>query len=147
MHYAELALQLPKHDGPTQVMMINSSSGTLHKLHKKPPAYNYFDEPTIYAQIDHYKTVVPVAASGLAPNNLSHPQQQQLQQSQHHHPQQQQQQNHQIFPPIISPVSIQTPQPPPPPPPASNTVYQKPFLREIVTIRTPLMFTQQESCV
>lgn len=91
-------------------MIRHSSSGTLHKLSKKPPSYNYFDEPTIYAQIDHNYKKVPTESP---------------------------------FPPII-----QSPNPPPQQTtPSSNNLYQKPFLREIVTIRTPLMFTQQESCV
>lgn len=95
VHYAELALVIPKIDKQQQ----HKNSSTLPHS-KKPPAYNYFDEPTIYAQIDHYKTATSP------------------------------------FPPLISPVSQQ------------STLYPtKPFLREIVTIRTPLVFAQQESCV
>lgn len=96
VHYAELALVIPKMD--KQQQQHKNSSTLPHS--KKPPAYNYFDEPTIYAQIDHYKTATSP------------------------------------FPPLISPVSQQ------------STLYPtKPFLREIVTIRTPLVFAQQESCV
>lgn len=140
MHYAELALQLPN-DG-NQILMNNLTTAQQQQQHqlqlqqqqqqqlqmqlqqtlmqkKQPPAYNYFDEPTIYAQIDHYKTV---AASPFQ------------------HPQQQQQSQQSISPQTTIPLQT-----------ASAAVtpqnYQKPFLREIVTIRTPVMFTQQESCV
>lgn len=81
------------------------AAGDTNSLPKKPPAYDYFDEPTIYAQIDHYKTSSSAATSP--------------------------------FPPLISPSST-----------ISTSLYPaKPFSREIVTIRTPLMYTQQESCV
>lgn len=94
LHYAELSIAMPR-----------CLPGDTSSLSKKPPAYDYFDEPTIYAQIDHYKSTSTAATSP--------------------------------FPPLVSPSST-----------ISTSLYPtKPHSREIVTIRTPLMYTQQESCV
>ncbi|GAB0088671.1 Immunoglobulin-like domain [Sergentomyia squamirostris] len=129
LHYAELSLAVSKHiestgggggggSGPPAGLLSSGSKqlqsgppvgvpGAQDPNQKKPPAYNYFDEPTIYAQIDHnYKASTNAA-----------------------------------FPPIASPSSTAAVAP------ASTLYPAKPFLREIVTMRTPLVFTQQESCV
>ena len=48
MQYAELALQMPKEE------MKNQMNHNHIKKPPPPPAYTaYFDDPTIYAQIDH----------------------------------------------------------------------------------------------
>lgn len=172
VHYAELALAIPHDD--------NSNKNHLNHLKKlpPPPAYNYFDEPTIYAQIDHggtnYKTsstspfplISPVSQQQQQQQPTTPLQLQSLNQSQltlqlptdHHsssgssHSQQQQHtptslQNH-------TPTSLQQQHhqmhqapPPPAPQPLQLPNNNKQYLREIVTVRTPLAFSQQESCV
>lgn len=188
-----------------------------NQLPNKPPAYDYFKEPTVYAQIDHFKTMqhkshTPPSAAMSMPNSASasnayqlhhqnlvaHPNSQYYQQQQ----QQQQAQPHSqlqygsdsnysmrnisnngstgsgIGHPLnnsgsngtlsnsntltFSNQSIQSPS-------SSSTVYHsgnpaaqsqqqqqqmplanntsKQYSREIVTIRTPLLCSQQESCV
>lgn len=158
--------------------------GQNKSLPKKPPAYDYFNEPTVYAQIDHFKTMPsnvhhtashssivgaiassssnsPAAANcghnaGVAgigigggitassstltkksPSNVT------VSAYQMPHSLQLSNSNTLTFSSIQSPTS-------------SNASYQnqatsttstKPFSREIVTIRTPLLYTQQESCV
>ncbi|XP_038121760.1 synaptogenesis protein syg-2 [Culex quinquefasciatus] len=147
VHYAELALAIPHDD--------NSNKNHLNHLKKlpPPPAYNYFDEPTIYAQIDHggstnfktsaatspYPLISPVTQPVAIPPVLNQSQltlqlQQQQQQQQQHTPTTLLQ-NHQQH----TPTSLQHPQQQP-----NNN---KQYLREIVTVRTPLAFSQQESCV
>lgn len=91
------------------------TSDTSNLSAKKPPAYDYFDEPTIYAQIDHYKTISSTGGGGGGGGTPS---------SQP--------------PSVISPSSTIS---------TSLQYPSKPFSREIVTIRTPLIYTQQESCV
>ncbi|XP_055603290.1 hemicentin-1 isoform X2 [Uranotaenia lowii] len=187
VHYAELALAIPHDD--------NSNKNHLNHLKKlpPPPAYNYFDEPTIYAQIDHggsgggvgvgvgvgvggnYKTssspypLISPVSSQMAPTVPQQQQQQSLNQSQLTlplHQQQQQQlpehhpgsqhhtptslQHHQSQQQLLTPTSsvaalqqLQLTQQQQQLPPNNN----KQYLREIVTVRTPLAFSQQESCV
>ncbi|XP_062564672.1 contactin-4 [Armigeres subalbatus] len=161
VHYAELALAIPHDD--------NSNKNHLNHLKKlpPPPAYNYFDEPTIYAQIDHggsnYKTsassqfplISPVSQQPTTPAQ-QHQSQLTLQLPTDHHSSNHSQQQH--TPTTLlqnhTPTSLQQHQlhqaPPPPAPqplhlPNSNN--NKQYLREIVTVRTPLAFSQQESCV
>lgn len=142
LHYAELALAIPITKNPVDCNTItpNSCSNTLTT---KPPAYDYFDEPTIYTQIDHYKSTSSNVASSM-------------------------------FPPLILPalhISSTTNLYPgsgstavtlnPVGPGGATSLKQsliasssatvaatattaKPFSREIVTVRTPLMYTQQE---
>lgn len=96
------------------------TSDTSNLSAKKPPAYDYFDEPTIYAQIDHYKTISSTGGSGGgggSGNGGATPSSQ---------------------PSVVSPSSTIS---------TSLQYPSKPFSREIVTIRTPLIYTQQESCV
>uniref|UniRef100_A0A182Q6P4 Uncharacterized protein n=1 Tax=Anopheles farauti TaxID=69004 RepID=A0A182Q6P4_9DIPT len=194
VHYAELALAIP-HDETGGKTHLNNH---LNKL-PPPPAYNYFDEPTIYAQIDHggsFKTVGPPPSVGASATGNSFPlispvsqQQQQQQQHHHHHPltlQLQQDatqpaasshQHHaphtphtpttasllQLSQPLAqhqgaaaglahSPLQLPPhpllPQSPSTMPPTVNGGNgSKQYLREIVTVRTPLAFSQQESCV
>uniref|UniRef100_A0A182KDG9 Uncharacterized protein n=1 Tax=Anopheles christyi TaxID=43041 RepID=A0A182KDG9_9DIPT len=196
VHYAELALAIPHDDTGGKTHLNNH----LNKL-PPPPAYNYFDEPTIYAQIDHggsFKTVVPppsshpsstlaVGSIGSAGNSfpLISPVSQQQQQH-HHHPltlQLQQDatqpasslnQHHaphtphtpttasllQLSQPLgqhqgaavlaHSPLQLSHTLPQSPStslPCANGSGSGKQYLREIVTVRTPLAFSQQESCV
>uniref|UniRef100_A0A182N4Z6 Uncharacterized protein n=1 Tax=Anopheles dirus TaxID=7168 RepID=A0A182N4Z6_9DIPT len=192
VHYAELALAIP-HDDTSGKTHLNNH---LNKL-PPPPAYNYFDEPTIYAQIDHggsFKTVGPPPphpAVGASAAGNSFPlispvsqQQHQQQQQHHHHPltlQLQQDatqpaashQHHaphtphtpttasllQLSQPLAqhhpgaglahSPLQLPHPLPQSPsvPPAINGSNGSKQYLREIVTVRTPLAFSQQESCV
>lgn len=103
LHYAELSITMPRNN------VVTSDTSNLSA--KKPPAYDYFDEPTIYAQIDHYKTISSTGGGGGTPSSQ---------------------------PSVISPSSTIS---------TSLQYPSKPFSREIVTIRTPLIYTQQESCV
>ncbi|XP_058446200.1 synaptogenesis protein syg-2 isoform X2 [Malaya genurostris] len=177
VHYAELALAIPHDD--------NSNKNHLNHLKKlpPPPAYNYFDEPTIYAQIDHgssfkastspFPLISPESQAPLAAQPIlnqsqltlqlqhqDHPNQQQQQQHtptslQNHHHQLQQQQQQQQQQQLPTPTSLQQlqlhqhhpqqqqQQPQQQQLPNNN----KQYLREIVTVRTPLAFSQQESCV
>ncbi|KAG4069528.1 hypothetical protein HA402_006894, partial [Bradysia odoriphaga] len=105
LHYAELSITMPRNN------VVTSDTSNLSA--KKPPAYDYFDEPTIYAQIDHYKTISSTGGGG-GGTPSSQP------------------------PSVISPSSTIS---------TSLQYPSKPFSREIVTIRTPLIYTQQESCV
>uniref|UniRef100_A0A182J2A3 Uncharacterized protein n=1 Tax=Anopheles atroparvus TaxID=41427 RepID=A0A182J2A3_ANOAO len=202
VHYAELALAIPHDDNSSK----NHLNNHLNKL-PPPPAYNYFDEPTIYAQIDHGGSFKPSAGGATAPGGpsaavgsfpLISPVSQHSH-APHHHPSQ---------PPLtlaLQSDGTATPPPPPPlshhhpqhqhhhvqpPPPAQHTPHSpttasllqltqplpqhplpqqhsplaplqlpspslqsasngggKQYLREIVTVRTPLAFSQQESCV
>lgn len=90
------------------------TSDTSNLSAKKPPAYDYFDEPEpcIYAQIDHFKTISTAGGGTTTPSSQP--------------------------PSAISPSSTIS---------TSLQYPSKPFSREIVTIRTPLIYTQQESCV
>lgn len=167
--------------------------GTNSTLPKKPPAYDYFNEPTVYAQIDHFKTMPTTvsiqstsmtnssSATTVTPANTVGYQMQLLPSQsayhqQHDHAQAQQSNQHTDVggqrsitcggsnngtgsgngtlsnSNTITFSSIQSPSS------SSTTSYQnnhnqhtttsvKPFSREIVTIRTPLLYTQQESCV
>uniref|UniRef100_A0A182P5N6 Uncharacterized protein n=1 Tax=Anopheles epiroticus TaxID=199890 RepID=A0A182P5N6_9DIPT len=191
VHYAELALAIPHDDTGGKTHLNNH----LNKL-PPPPAYNYFDEPTIYAQIDHggsFKTVGPhppahpsahtgsTGSTGSSYPLISpvsqhhhHPLTLQLQQdatqpasshNQHHAP-------HTPHTPTTasllqlsqplgqhpggaaavlahSPLQQQhaLPQSPSLSLPCVNGTGSKQYLREIVTVRTPLAFSQQESCV
>lgn len=244
VHYAELSLPMPR---------TNSKDQINHVKKPPPPAYTYYEEPTIYAQIDHSKGYQPSSSSssslhqsrGLAiatmPHSSSHHQlpapslnqhQQQQQQlhsphtvynmaatqtllppgatvrtvvvgpttgsqfpsviaatsplSQDHHHQHQlqqlQQQQHAVLhhqtlllqhnpagaaasaaatQTVVHPMVVTgpggavatqaiypnpTPSPLPPSHP-NNISNNKQYLREIVTVRTPVAFSQQESCV
>lgn len=103
--------------------------GDSSSLPRKPPAYDYFDEPTIYAQIDHYKTLSTATVQQLH----------------------QQQQQSTIINGAMSPTSYAattTATSPASSSTVSTSLYpSKTHSREIVTIRTPLIYTQQESCV
>ncbi|XP_055546897.1 synaptogenesis protein syg-2 isoform X2 [Wyeomyia smithii] len=171
VHYAELALAIPHDD--------NSNKNHLNHLKKlpPPPAYNYFDEPTIYAQIDHgsgFKTTSTSAFPLISPASQV-PAQPVLNQSQltlqlqhqDHQSQQQQQQQQQHTPASLpnhhqqtTPTSLQQlhqlhhqqQQQQQQQPQQQQQQQQLPnnnkqYLREIVTVRTPLAFSQQESCV
>ncbi|XP_035783692.1 hemicentin-1-like [Anopheles albimanus] len=196
VHYAELALAIPpsSHDDA-------SNKNHLNKL-PPPPAYNYFDEPTIYAQIDHggsykappgpggpvgppssvtgggvgsYPLISPVSQQSLSQRQQSpltlQLQQDSTQQHHHHMQQQQQQQPHTPHTPTTAAL-LQLQHPIQPLPPPTSTLQHSPhsvplplqspslsttatstngsskqYLREIVTTRTPLAFSQQESCV
>ncbi|XP_037924795.1 synaptogenesis protein syg-2 isoform X2 [Hermetia illucens] len=138
LHYAELALAVSKSSIEQQcnnAILSSSCSGTLVK---KTPAYDYFDEPTIYAQIDHYKAA-PVPQQSHPPL-VSPPSQSSLVQTALPH-------NHCSGPGSgtasvgVSPNSVK------PIPLTSTAATAKPFSREIVTVRTPILYTQQESCV
>lgn len=190
--------------------------GTKCTLPKKPPAYEYYKEPTVYAQIDHFKTMQHKSHSGggamaqqpTMSNSASASNAYQL----HHHPTYQSNQYQQQLPPAqqhtnlqygsdatstvahnairasnsgqfglnnsgsngtlsnsntLTFSAIQSP--------SSSTVFYHPnnnasvqtqsavspasqqsahtstsskqYSREIVTIRTPLLCSQQESCV
>lgn len=200
MHYAELALAIPpsSHDDASNKNHLNNH---LNKL-PPPPAYNYFDEPTIYAQIDHggsykappgpggpagppssvtgggvgsYPLISPVSQQSLSQRQQSpltlQLQQDSTQQHHHHMQQQQQQQPHTPHTPTTAAL-LQLQHPIQPLPPPTSTLQHSPhsvplplqspslsttatstngsskqYLREIVTTRTPLAFSQQESCV
>ncbi|KFB40641.1 AGAP001824-PA-like protein [Anopheles sinensis] len=197
VHYAELALAIPHDDNSGKTHLNNH----LNKL-PPPPAYNYFDEPTIYAQIDHggsfkptsggppgapggpsatassFPLISPVSqhshpphhphshpASGHSPLTLPLTQPDGTAAAVAHQQHQHHQQHHLVQPPPAqhtphSPTTaslLQLSQPLQPPQhsplqlpspslqPGSNG--SKQYLREIVTVRTPLAFSQQESCV
>lgn len=239
LHYAELAISrtgatsskqssstVAAAAGSSAVTASTSSSGVTatgnydikfadgkNQLPNKPPAYDYFKEPTVYAQIDHFKTMqhkshtpssAAVAMSNSAsasnayqmhhqnlvahPNNQYYQQQQQQQAQPHSQLQYGSDSNYSmrnisnngstgsgIGHPLnnsgsngtlsnsntltFSNQSIQSPS-------SSSTVYHsgnpaaqsqqqmpltnntsKQYSREIVTIRTPLLCSQQESCV
>lgn len=121
---------------------------------KKPPAYDYFNEPTVYAQIDHFKTM-PIQSSQMT-SSSSNPTMPvasayQSQNASAQQPYQQQpstecggtlsNSNTLIISSTPSPLSYQNHNQ------HNTTTSSKPFSREIVTIRTPLLYTQQESCV
>lgn len=245
LHYAELAISRNCATGSgislsnkqisttTTTMTTMTSSGasatgnyeikytdTKNTLPNKPPAYDYFKEPTVYAQIDHFKTlqhksmaskVMPSSSSSSMTNSASasnayqlhhqnatgtattiHQSNQYYQQQAQPHPQLQygsdsnynmrnsnnsmasggsgvalnnsasngtlSNSNTLTFSnqSIQSPSSTstvyysgnqpqQTQQPPQPLATVANT--SKQYSREIVTIRTPLLCSQQESCV
>uniref|UniRef100_A0A8W7P1S1 Ig-like domain-containing protein n=1 Tax=Anopheles coluzzii TaxID=1518534 RepID=A0A8W7P1S1_ANOCL len=198
VHYAELALAIPHDDTGGKTHLNNH----LNKL-PPPPAYNYFDEPTIYAQIDHGgsfgkgvpppptqshpgSTIGGVGSTGSSSFPLISPVSQQQQHHHHHHPLtlQLQQDATQPAPPhnqhhaphtphtpttasllqlsqplgqhpgavlAHSPLQLShaLPQSPSASLPSANGGGggSKQYLREIVTVRTPLAFSQQESCV
>ncbi|XP_040153573.1 hemicentin-1 isoform X1 [Anopheles arabiensis] len=198
VHYAELALAIPHDDTGGKTHLNNH----LNKL-PPPPAYNYFDEPTIYAQIDHGgsfgkgvpppptqshpgSTIAGVGSTGSSSFPLISPVSQQQQHHHHHHPLtlQLQQDATQPAPPhnqhhaphtphtpttasllqlsqplgqhpgavlAHSPLQLShaLPQSPSASLPSANGGGggSKQYLREIVTVRTPLAFSQQESCV
>lgn len=226
LHYAELSI-----NAATKVTTVSNDlngTGTLTKkihqssssgsggggtLSRKPPTYDYFEEPTIYAQIDPYKTQQTTTTSTTSPyaqcisspsasqgtpstvspgavaamympqhpggyHTLPHQQQQ-------HQPLPQQQHYHHQYGTISSSSASHYQQgsghyhhpggtiPPPPPPHPSKQIAMVPttgivaattltspsssipglgaigksYSREIVTVRTPLMYSQQESCV
>lgn len=240
VHYAELSLPMARATSKDQIN---------HVKKPPPPAYTYYEEPTIYAQIDHSKTFqqqhpqAPSVSSrtmaATMPHSSSHHQlpapslsHQQMQQSpvvggaataamvQHpSHLHQQQHSPHVVysmaaqttmlppgavttvvvgaanspFPPVIAATAATSPmsqqqyhqqqqlhhqtmmlQHNPhstmvtatqgttmypaggapgsglgtaPPPHPNNLSNNKQYLREIVTVRTPVAFSQQESCV
>uniref|UniRef100_A0A182VQT6 Uncharacterized protein n=1 Tax=Anopheles minimus TaxID=112268 RepID=A0A182VQT6_9DIPT len=189
VHYAELALAIP-HDDTSGKNHLNNH---LNKL-PPPPAYNYFDEPTIYAQIDHggsFKTVGPPphpsatipssVGSSAAANSFPLISPVSQQQQHHHHPLTLQLQQDatqpasshhhhaphtphtpttasllQLSQPLAqhhgavlahSPLQLPHNLPQSPSIPTANGNGSKQYLREIVTVRTPLAFSQQESCV
>ncbi|XP_041761361.1 hemicentin-1 isoform X1 [Anopheles merus] len=200
VHYAELALAIPHDDTGGKTHLNNH----LNKL-PPPPAYNYFDEPTIYAQIDHGgsfgkgvpppppptqshpgSTLAGVGSTGSSSFPLISPVSQQQHHHHHHHPLtlQLQQDATQPAPPhnqhhaphtphtpttasllqlsqplgqhpgavlAHSPLQLShaLPQSPSASLPSANGGGggSKQYLREIVTVRTPLAFSQQESCV
>lgn len=120
-------------------------------LPKKPPAYDYFNEPTVYAQIDHFKTMPIQSKMTNSSSNSNMPNAVPAYQSQNTSAQYQQQpsiesggtlsnSNTLIISSTPSPLSYQNHN-------QITTTSSKPFSREIVTIRTPLLYTQQESCV
>lgn len=179
-------------------------------LSRKPPTYDYFEEPTIYAQIDPYKTtqqptsttspyaqcISSPSASHGTPSTVSpgavaamympqHPGGYHTLPHQQQHQQLPQQHYHHQYGTISSSSSSHYQQgsghyhhpggtmPPPPPPHPSKQIPMIPttgivaattltspsssipglgaigksYSREIVTVRTPLMYSQQESCV
>ncbi|XP_055849963.1 hemicentin-1 isoform X2 [Episyrphus balteatus] len=226
LHYAELSLTGPPKKSVSvdcSSMLLSSSSGsstkkllpncpptnlttsTLNrtKMAAPPPAYDYFDEPTIYAQIDHYKTQGSTSGSNSStspfPPCISSPVSQGTPSTvspgtvaiyampqhpggyhtlPHHHHHQQQQQQHQqqqhaamtLGHPVTAAVGGSVS-----PAPTHMALKQqqqqslgsatgivaaigsptaavvpgmgKSYSREIVTVRTPLMYSQQESCV
>lgn len=189
LHYAELSsISLARGattDTPSTAQSTNFNASTLPK---KPPAYDYFVEPTVYAQIDHFKTIArtePTQSTSTLLTNCNRPSTTITTMSPTknpltaHHPTYQ---THLVTSAsATSPfydvgdtashdrsngslnnsntmtlLSIQSPTTP-------STSYQKQnnqsptqqpqnttsksFSREIVTIRTPLLYSQQESCV
>lgn len=193
-----------------------SGGGTGGTLSRKPPTYDYFEEPTIYAQIDPYKTtqqttsststtspyaqcISSPSASHGTPSTVSpgavaamympqHPGGYHTLPHQQQHQQIPQQHYHHQYGTISSSSSSHyqqgsgsghyhhtggTTMPPPPPPHPSKQIpiipttgivaattltspsssipglgaIGKSYSREIVTVRTPLMYSQQESCV
>lgn len=220
LHYAELAIARNSATGSGISLSSKQISATVapatgnyeikytdtkNTLSNKPPAYDYFKEPTVYAQIDHFKTMQhkPHAAasssstssmtnSASASNAYQMHNQNATQQSSQYYQQQAQPQSQLQYgsdssynmrnsnnsmgsgsgPALnnsgsngtlsnsntltFSNQSIQSPS-------SSSTVYysggaaqsqpahatntSKQYSREIVTIRTPLLCSQQESCV
>ncbi|XP_031621517.1 synaptogenesis protein syg-2 [Contarinia nasturtii] len=230
LHYAELAISRNSATGsgislskqtassaPPPPPLPSSSTGnydikytdTKNTLPNKPPAYDYFKEPTVYAQIDHFKTMQhkshAPSSSSMMINSASASNAYQLHHqnaTQTHQSNQYYQQQAQPHPQLqygsdcsysmrnnsnnsmgsgsgaalnnsasngtlsnsntltFSNQSIQSPS-------SSSTVYysgnqaqasqqsqhalttntSKQYSREIVTIRTPLLCSQQESCV
>lgn len=178
----------------TVIAANNSGTGTNYDIYtdtkgtlpKKPPAYDYFKEPTVYAQIDHFKTMQHKNSNSHAsaqqqshittmPNSASASNAYQMHHSTNIVPSASnatnqsnpyyQQQQQQIQSPLqygsgtalnnsningtlsnsntLTFSSIQSPSQPP----QSLSTTSKQYSREIVTIRTPLLCSQQESCV
>lgn len=184
----------------TVIAANNSVTGTNYDIYtdtkatlpKKQPAYDYFKEPTVYAQIDHFKTmqhkssshasahqqphmttmpssasasnayqmhhstnIIPTTASsaaiGAAATAVAH------QPNQYYQQQNQSQLQYGSGTALnnsnnngtlsnsntLTFSSIQSPSQPP----QSLSTTSKQYSREIVTIRTPLLCSQQESCV
>lgn len=178
----------------TVIAANNSGTGTNYDIYtdtkatlpKKPPAYDYFKEPTVYAQIDHFKTMQHKSSSSHAsaqqhahiatmPNSTSASSAYQMQHStnivpmpsnvpnqsipyyQQQQPNQSQLQygsgtalnNSNIINGTLSnsnTLTFSSNQSPSQPPQSLSTT-SKQYSREIVTIRTPLLCSQQESCV
>lgn len=178
-------------------MPRTSSKDQMNHVKKPPPpAYTYYEEPTIYAQIDHNQTYkARTAGPNAVPHSSSHhqlPVQMQQHQptmynmaaqtmlppgsvktvvvgaspsqfppvipatsplsSMQQHQMQQQQHQQQILLQQNHPMAVGTTTaiyPPPPPSHPNNISNNKrlPTPREIVTVRTPVAFSQQESCV
>lgn len=154
-----------------------------HVKKPPPPAYTYYEEPTIYAQIDHNQTYK--ARTATVPHSSSHhqllaPSLNSQQPTMYNMAAQTMLPPGSVktivvgassspFPPVIpatSPLSQQQQQQillqqshsmagttamyPPPPPSHPNNISNNKRLatpREIVTVRTPVAFSQQESCV
>lgn len=204
LHYAELSIAMPRNYGTASgggalgagiggggVCGINNgpilgSNDPLLANSMSPPAYDYFNEPTVYAQIDHFKTmpmsnrnpamhhqmtvVTSPIGTVLTPTGF-HPGQIPLTHS--HHAQHalmqmppSSQQMHAMDCMAIAnsnataaALSTQTLKQSPSSyqaivaagmattPTATATAQTNPYSREIVTVRTPLLYTQQESCV
>lgn len=166
--------------GPNQGTIITGTGDPLMvttTMPKNPPAYDYFNEPTVYAQIDHFKTL-PMGNRGhptvMSPSGaILTPSGYQNQMSIAHtyaHPHQTLQLrqaspvdcmampmgNGPVMVPAVtstqlkqSPSSYQANVGHPHGQHATVTAATatSPFSREIVTVRTPLLYTQQESCV
>lgn len=180
VHYAELSLSRNNttissaKSANKQVTKASTSSATgnydiyintKYALTEKPPAYDYFKEPTVYAQIDHFKTMQHKSNSSLQyssdhtyntrinndcsgnesdvnsnactngtlsnSNTLTFSSIQLPSSSNVFY-----NSNNQAQTPQQSLTATTT-----------TTATSKQYSREIVTIRTPLLFSQQESCV
>lgn len=181
LHYAELAIS---RNGATSSGISSSSkqitaapptgnyeikyTDTKNTLPNKPPAYDYFKEPTVYAQIDHFKTMQhkshaakqPVSPATMtnsaSASNAYQLHHQNATQASNPYYQQQQAQPHsqlQYGSGTLSNSNTLTFSNQSPSSQsqqsqlslATNT--SKQYSREIVTIRTPLLCSQQESCV
>lgn len=206
LHYAELSITMPRNyasggSGGAMICQPGVSTAGID-----PPAYEYFVEPTVYAQIDHFKTMPrgtmvtspaghiitpsssyqgPMASMPhhtMAAHTLAHPSHhhQMAMHMQQSHPQQQQQQQQHIqlqqtgayataggghgpgasvilkqSPTTYQTIVNHTPHQTqlgvagtPVGTAATAATAQNPYgSREIVTVRTPLLYSQQESCV
>lgn len=174
-----MSIALPRNYGtaisPTPDNIIGTGDPLMvtTTLPKNPPAYDYFNEPKVYAQIDHFKTMsmanrnqpTIVSPSGAILTPSGYPSQISFAHT-YSHPLQTLPfcqaspvdciaigNNPAIVPTITTPQLKQSP-----------SLYQanaghsqhamvaaataaSQFSREIVTVRTPLLYTQQESCV
>lgn len=174
LHYAELSISLSRNYNTSSSKSVTTTTTANYDtlgansttLPKKPPAYDYFNEPTVYAQIDHFKTLpsatapsTSMASSTSASKITSNAYQMSAPTHQPQHVDNSpnvgqnscggsngtlSNSNTLTFSSIQSPssstASYQTHN-------QYTTTSSKPFSREIVTIRTPLLYTQQESCV
>lgn len=221
LHYAELSIAMPRNYGTASGGVALGASGVsggvagginsgpmlgpndpLLANNMNPPAYDYFNEPTVYAQIDHFKTmpmgnrnpamhhqmtvVTSPIGTVLTPTGF-HPGQHPSHHAQHammQMPPSAQQMHAMDCMAIVNAnaaaaaLSTQTLKQSPSSyqtivaaanhphqmqgttvtgmatmpgnavtPTATATAQTNPYSREIVTVRTPLLYTQQESCV